>query len=627
MYVQTDALLGKTISHYKITEFLGGGGMGVVFKAEDIKLKRTVALKFLPTELTRDADIKERFMHEAQAASALDHPRIGTIYEIDETEDGGLFIAMAYYDGVNLKNRIDSGIGLLEAVEITMQVAGGLSKTHQQGIVHRDIKPANIMITSDGYVKIVDFGLAKLSGGTKLTKTGTTMGTPSYMSPEQVKGLGVDHRTDIWALGVILYEMVTGQLPFKGDHEMAVLYNIVNAEPEPVNKLNAKAPASLSAIIVKALTKEVDSRYASLNDMLSDLNRVRIQLQSGANSQETVLLDSAPPLTPPSYAPAETKILEQQKPAARKEKTKVLAGSPPPKKSAARVFVAAVFIIVVAAAAWFGYNRFVQNPGQGYINLESNPPGAMISLNDQATTRTTPAVLGPLTIGEHKITLTIDGYEPISASFNLSGSDTLSRVLDLLALSPATGNLFLTSQPEGAKIVIGNKLIQLRTPARIENLSTGEHSVQMELEGYENANQMITISANETDTVDFRLEPIAEKIAPKTEPPVTRPVANEPPVQKPEQEAAKPGSGQPAGPAILRVLAFVKEGEKETQGTADVFIDGRHVGQTPIFNHEVQSGAHTVTAKMFNHLLVEGPDRLTLAAGQKQTLKFIFEKL
>ncbi len=228
-------MVGKTISHYKILEKLGGGGMGVVYKAEDTKLKRTVALKFLPQDLSRDDESKERFIHEAQAASALDHNNICTIYEIDETDDGQMFIAMACYDGETLKKKIERGPFKLEdAIDISLQISEGLSKAHEKEIVHRDLKPANVMLTKDGVVKILDFGLAKLRGQTKLTKVGTTLGTAPYMSPEQARGEEVDNRTDVFSLGVLLYEMLTGQLPFKGDYHEAIIYSILNEDQEPL---------------------------------------------------------------------------------------------------------------------------------------------------------------------------------------------------------------------------------------------------------------------------------------------------------------------------------------------------------------------------------------------------------
>ena len=212
----------KTVSHYKILEHLGGGGMGIVYKAQDLKLDRDVALKFLPPEFTRDPDAKQRFMQEAKAASSLQHPNICTIHDIDQTEDGQIFIVMDLYEGETLKSKIERGpTSIDEAVEIALQMARGLAKAHEHGIVHRDIKPANVIVTRDGLVKIIDFGLAKLTGRTMLTKIGSTIGTAAYMSPEQARGEDVDQRTDIWSLGVVLYEMLTGRLPFRGDHESA----------------------------------------------------------------------------------------------------------------------------------------------------------------------------------------------------------------------------------------------------------------------------------------------------------------------------------------------------------------------------------------------------------------------
>ena len=211
-------MIGKTISHYKIIEKLGGGGMGVVYKAEDTKLKRTVALKFLPTTFSFNEEAKKRFIHEAQAASALQDNNICTIHEIDETDDGQLYICMDCYDGKTLKEKIEEGsLTLDESIDITIQIAKGLSRAHEVKITHRDIKPANIFITNRNEVKILDFGLAKVAGQTQLTQMGSTVGTIAYMSPEQTRGGIVDYRTDIWSVGVLLYEMVTGELPFKGE--------------------------------------------------------------------------------------------------------------------------------------------------------------------------------------------------------------------------------------------------------------------------------------------------------------------------------------------------------------------------------------------------------------------------
>jgi len=274
-------MIGQTISHYKILEKLGAGGMGVVYKAEDTKLKRTVALKFLPPEWTRDEDAKARFMHEAQAASALDHNNICTIYEVDETEDGQLFIAMALYEGATLKYEIEqSPLKLEEAIELSIQIAQGLAKAHEKGIVHRDIKPANVFITNDGVAKILDFGLAKLASRTMLTKEGTTLGTVAYMSPEQAQSVQVDHRTDIWALGALLYEMISGRQPFEGDYEQAVMYSIMNEEPEPMTGLRTGVPMELERIVNKCLEKDASDRYQRADELIVDLTKLKKTVES-----------------------------------------------------------------------------------------------------------------------------------------------------------------------------------------------------------------------------------------------------------------------------------------------------------------------------------------------------------
>jgi serine/threonine protein kinase/tetratricopeptide (TPR) repeat protein len=268
-------MIGKTISHYKILSKLGEGGMGVVYKAEDTKLKRTVALKFISPQALREEDDKTRFIHEAQAAAALTHPGICTVYEIDEA-DGRTFIAMECIEGESLKEKIASGpLRLDETLSIVTQIAEGLEKAHDKGTIHRDIKSANIMVTPDGQVKIMDFGLAKASGATKVTKTGTTVGTVAYMSPEQARGEAVDSRSDVWSLGVVLYEMLTGQLPFKGDYGDAVVYSMLNEVPEPVTALRTGVPMELERIVGKALQKEMSTRYQSAAEVLADLRRLR----------------------------------------------------------------------------------------------------------------------------------------------------------------------------------------------------------------------------------------------------------------------------------------------------------------------------------------------------------------
>ncbi|HEV2843745.1 MAG TPA: protein kinase, partial [Thermoanaerobaculia bacterium] len=269
-------LVGRTLAHYKILEHVGGGGMGVVYRAEDLRLSRMVALKFLPPDLTRDPESKARFLQEARAASVLDHPNICTIHEVGETEDGRLYISMPCYDGETLRRRIERGpLPIDEATDIAQQIARGLVKAHRGGIVHRDIKPANLMVTSDGVVKILDFGLAKLAGSIAITRTGSSVGTPAYMSPEQARGDDVDHRTDLWSLGVVLYEMVVGRRPFRGEHDQAVLYAILNERPKPLTQVRLDAPPELERIVDGLLAKDPADRYPSVEGPLGDLRALR----------------------------------------------------------------------------------------------------------------------------------------------------------------------------------------------------------------------------------------------------------------------------------------------------------------------------------------------------------------
>jgi tetratricopeptide (TPR) repeat protein len=270
-------MIGRTLGQYRIIEKIGGGGMGVVYKALDARLDRTVALKFLPGHLANSPARRKRFMREARAASALDHPNVCTIYDIGETDDGQMYIAMGYCSGVPLDTRIAAGALPIDAcVDIAVQIAAGLQAAHAAGIVHRDIKPANVIVSAGDAVKIVDFGLAKSSGETALTRDGTTVGTAAYMSPEQARGSAdADHRTDIWSLGAVLYEMVAGRHPFAADHESAQIYRILHDDPAPVSTLRPDVPRALAAVIDKMLHKDAAARYGSMEEAKAALEASR----------------------------------------------------------------------------------------------------------------------------------------------------------------------------------------------------------------------------------------------------------------------------------------------------------------------------------------------------------------
>lgn len=266
-----------SISHYTLIEKLGEGGMGVVYKAKDTKLDRHVALKLLSPNVKAENIANKRFIQEAKSTSALDHPNVCTIYEIGETEDGKLYISMAYYDGKTLEDYLkDNSISYDEALDFAIQMAKGLSCAHRYNIIHRDIKPSNIMITDQGLVKIVDFGLAKLAGQTtKLTQTGSTLGTAGYMSPEQISSSTIDHRSDIFSLGIVLYEMFAGVHPFNGVYSHAQLYSIMNEDPEPITKVKPDLPVELEWILSKALEKDPDNRFQDMEELQSFLEALK----------------------------------------------------------------------------------------------------------------------------------------------------------------------------------------------------------------------------------------------------------------------------------------------------------------------------------------------------------------
>ena len=262
-------MTGQNISHYRILEKIGEGGMGVVYKAEDTRLRRIVALKFLPQHLSDDEEVRRRFLHEAQAAASLNHPNICVIHEVDEECN---FLAMEYLEGETVSAKLKRRpLPLNEALNIATQAAKGLQAAHEKGVVHRDVKSANLMLSAHGQVKVMDFGLAQIGGQTRITRTGSSLGTPAYMSPEQYRGETVDKRTDIWSLGIVLYEMAAGKLPFSGDSEAALMYSVLNQEAEPLTAVRTDVPVGLDRMARKALAKDRERRYQHVEDLLVDL--------------------------------------------------------------------------------------------------------------------------------------------------------------------------------------------------------------------------------------------------------------------------------------------------------------------------------------------------------------------
>ena len=265
-------MIGSTISHYKILEKLGEGGMGVVYKAQDTKLDRMVALKFLPAHLSDSEQDKARFIQEARAAAALNHPNVCSVIDISE-HDGQMFIVMEFIDGVTLRQKIPLQ-KISDAMTYAIQIGDALQEAHGKGVVHRDIKAENIMVNSKNQIKVMDFGLAKLKGSLKLTRTSSTVGTLAYMAPEQIQGGDVDARSDIFSFGIVVYEMLTDRTPFRGEHEAAMVYSIVNEPPEQIQKFVPDISSQLIHVLDRALEKDPEDRYQTVHDMVIELRKI-----------------------------------------------------------------------------------------------------------------------------------------------------------------------------------------------------------------------------------------------------------------------------------------------------------------------------------------------------------------
>jgi serine/threonine protein kinase len=406
-------MIGTTVSQYKILEKLGEGGMGVVYKAQDTKLDRLVALKFLPSQLSASEQDKARFAQEAKAASALNHPNVCTIHDIQD-HDGQMFIVMEFVDGQTLRARKQS-YSIKQVIDIGAQVADGLAAAHEQGIVHRDIKPENIMIRKDGIVQIMDFGLAKLrqaSGASRLTKEGSTIGTIGYMSPEQVQGLDTDHRTDIYSLGVVLYELLAGKIPYQGAHETAIMYEIVNVDAPPLSSSRQDIDPELDRIVLECLDKDRDERYQSAKELSKDLKRFKRSSGRQRISRTSVARQAYAP--PAGTAEAMPESAESPMPSVA-SKGSVWRGGVP-------WVLAALFLLVAVGAVYFYLRR---TPAETQTIRASILPPTKVNYNTQLG--------GHMAISPNGLTLVFVGTDS-------TGRDRLwVRSLNSLAALPLPG--------------------------------------------------------------------------------------------------------------------------------------------------------------------------------------------
>ncbi len=603
--------------------------MGIVFKAEDTRLKRLVALKFLPQDLTRDPDAKARFIQEARAASALDHPNIGAIYEIDQTPDGQIFIAMAFYDGLTLREKIaEPNLLIADCLDLAVQIAQGLAQAHKNRIVHRDIKPANIMITQEGLVKIVDFGLAKLGGGAQLTQVGVAMGTPVYMSPEQIRGQDVDQRADIWALGVVLFEMFTGQLPFRGETQQGVFYAVLNQESPPLPSLRFNVPLELEQVIHKALQKKPENRYASMQAMVDELRRIQRQISR---------LQQRPVAETQSEASTLLQKTERALTTPKTETMRVMQTAPPkPSKKLLWIGAAVVTLLVIGGIGLFTFIKPIteklktEKPKTELIpNSENRPQSPIPAVNWQASadsakglmqqaetaaSRENAAKLATAALQRATQTKKQGDNDYLAAKYQTAKEFYLTAANQFQnAQSEAQRNRakqitdLTAAQKQEAETARNQTAFKKRlVPANAKDAPVYQQALAAETEGEKQWRNGDYVPARRSFEKAQKFYAQAAKATP-------------PPVREQNEETL-------ALPGRLNVNAVVMENGQERPAAAVVLINRQEKPEQTPRSFSLPAGQYRLGAKLFGYVLQGGEQVVTIRSGETTRYKFVFVK-
>jgi len=615
-------MINTTISHYRILKPLGEGGMGQVYLAEDLNLGRLVAMKMLTAKYNADPDFLARFKREARATAKLNHPNIVMIHEIDE-HDGITYIVMEYVEGESLKDLIRrEKLPIPKILDLVRQVCDGLGAAHMERVVHRDIKPANILLSKTGQVKIVDFGIAKLQDTAGLTQKGTTMGTPHYMAPEQVKGETVDTRADIFSVGVLFWEMLARQLPFNGD-TYAIMYAITQKEPAPLAKFNPDVSPNLQKIIDRCLQKDVDQRYQNVEELRIDLLAEKRVLLGGDQKTEALLPHTEPdfkkirpdrwrrrammalvvpaliaviyllirrPGTPPVIM-AGLSIATNPAGAAVFLNGDSIGMTPLDNFSVAAEEELAVLlrkpdyftfdtVIVVKKSARFRLSQSLRPAAQ--VAVIVNPATAQVVLDGQTISPSRLADL-QLEVGQHRISVLSAGYEPVEERFVLRQGFNPPRRYNLVKLTnvapPNTGGLFITSQPAGAKLTL-NGAPAGSTPYQNQTLKPGRYAVVASKEGFENYSGEATVRAGEIAPLEVTLKALT----------------------------------------VTGRLNIKSDPEGAT-----IFLDGRDLGATPNDLNNIAAGSHQITLRKKGYK--DYATTVTVAPQQLQTVEALLEML